>query len=288
VVAPRDSTADDRGHTSRVQMTVFGPSQVVRRRPLFLQTIFHLLDESANALALARIVEPSATIAQALPLPGKICDGDLITVRLLADSRVDVDESTQSLMWRGTTLAAQFSIQLPWIDWRSEYLFTVEVDLAGCPVGRCKFRLSVGKSSVTKEATRAYGSLSRYQRAFVSYASEDRSIVADVAQLLEIQGIDYFLDQISQRAGTDWRAEIEKNIETADLFLLCWSRHAATSKWVAREIEWALRTQRRNGGRHPDIRPFVLDGPPIAPPPRALRHLHFNSASRLLKQANAQ
>jgi hypothetical protein len=269
-------------------MTVFGPAQVWRRKPFFLQTIFHLLEESSNALALARIIEPSATIAQALPLSGKVRDGDPIEVRLLADSRVHVDERTQALIWRGSTLAAQFSIQLPWLDWRSEYLFTVEVDIAGCPVGRCKFRLSVHNSATNRgEANRAYGSLSRYQRAFLSYASEDRSIVADVAQLLEVQGIDYFIDQISQRVGANWRAEIEKNIETADLFLLCWSRHAATSKWVAREIEWALRTQRRNGGRHPDIRPFLLEGPPFVPPPRALRHLHFNSATRFLKQASA-
>jgi hypothetical protein len=266
-------------------MTVFGPSQVRRRQPFFLQTIFHPVGADSEALALARVVEHQPAIAQVLPIPGQVRDGELVTVRLRAQSRVRVDELSQTLRWAGETVAAQFSIDLPWLDWRKEYLFTIEVDLSGCPVGRCKFRLSVSKSKDQAPVARAYGSLDRYQRAFLSYASQDRSVVADLAQLLELQGIDYYLDQISQRVGSEWRREIENNIENADLFLLCWSRHAAASEWVAREIRWALRAQRRTAARRPDILPFVLDGPPIAPPPRALRHLHFNSATRLLKES---
>jgi len=85
----------------------------------------------------------------------------------------------------------------------------------------------------------------------------------------------------------DRRSSLEDNIEKSDLFLLCWSRHAAASDWVAKEIEWALRTQHRTGGLRHDIRPFILEGPPIALPPPSLQHLHFNSATRLLKQSVA-
>jgi type VI secretion system protein ImpJ len=268
---------------SRIQMTAFGPSQIRRRKSFFLQTIFHLIGADEKASALARVVDPQPAIAQKLALPGTVSDGEIITVRLLANSRVRVDEFTQTLQWRGETVAAQFSIELPWIDWRSEYLFTIEVDIGGCPVGRCKFRLSIGRKEAGETERRVFGSLSRYQRAFVSYASEDRSIAADVAQLLEIQGIDYFLDQISQRVGSEWRREIEKHIEDADLFLLCWSRHAANSTWVKKEINWALRTQKSTGDR-PEIRPFIIGGPPIPLPPKSLRHLHFNSPTVLLKR----
>jgi type VI secretion system protein ImpJ len=292
LVPPTHSSAlenlirDDHGAraptASRIQMTVFGPSQVRRRKPFFLQTIFHVVGADEKALALARIVEPQPAIAQALPLPVKVRDGEIITVRLLSDSRVSVDESKQTLQWRGDTVAAQFSIELPWIDWRNEYLFTVEVDVAGCPVGRCKFRIAVDHGRTENASKHVYGSLSRYHRVFLSYASEDAAVVADLAQLIEIQGMEYFLDKLSLRSGSAWQTELEKHIQNSDLFLLCWSRHAATSEWVAKEIEWALRTQRQTGGQ-PDIRPFVLDGPPIARPPRALRHLHFNSATRFLK-----
>jgi hypothetical protein len=287
-VSTTGSSGAGRRDKSRIQMTVFGPSQVRRRRPFFLQSVFHLVGEDDKALALARVAEPHSTIAQALPLPGKVREGETINVRLLADSRVSVDESSQTLQWRGDTVAAQFSIELPWLDWRREYLFTVEVDLAGCPVGRCKFRIAVDRGRTESMSTHICGSLSRYHRVFLSYASEDMAVVADLAQLIEIQGMEYSLDKLSLRTGSEWQTELHQQIEKSDLFLLCWSQHAATSKWVAKEIEWALRTQRETRGLRPDIRPFVLDGPPSAPPPRSLRHLHFNSATRFVKQSARQ
>jgi TIR domain len=275
----------DPTHISRIQMTVFGPAQVTRRERFFLQTIFHAAWADDAALARARVAEPRPAVADVLPLAGRISEGETVTVRVRADARVNLDECEQTLPWTRDIAVARFVVQLPWWSWRQEYLFTVEVDFSGVPVGRCKFRLTVGKRGVDTEPTHAHGTLGRYQRAFVSYASEDASIVADVVQLLEVQGLEYFLDQVSLRSGCTWRTELEENIEKSDLFLLCWSRNAAASEWVAKEIDWALQTQRRTGGLRPDIRPFILEGPPIAPPPRSLQHLHFNSATRLFKQS---
>jgi Bacterial Type VI secretion, VC_A0110, EvfL, ImpJ, VasE/TIR domain/FHA domain len=270
--------------SDRVQMTVFGPERVARRQRLFLQAVLHPFGAEGAAREVAEIAEKRSAVAQVLPLPGQVRIGATVTVRIRSDPRVAIDEPEQTLHWTGDIVAKQFAIQLPWVDWRRDYLFIVEVDVDGCPLGSCKFRLSVANKGVIDGVPRACGELHRYRHAFLSYASEDRSIVADMAQLLEIQGIDYFLDQVSLRSGSIWRRELEKNIENADLFLLCWSRYAAESEWVQKEIDWALRTQRRTGGLRPEIRPFILGGPPIPRPPKSLRHLHFSSAAVLLKR----
>jgi hypothetical protein len=282
-----DLVCSDSPARSRVQMTVFGPAAVRRHERFLLQAIFHEFGADNAALGRSRVAEPTSAVAQTLPLPGSISYGESIAVRLLADQRVRIDEPVQVVQWRSEMVAVEFAVRLPWLDWKRDYFFTAEIDVGGCPIGRCKFRVRIADRASHRESPVRHGQISRYEHAFLSYASEDAAVVADVAQLLEIQGISYFLDKVSLRLGTDWRSELEKQIDNCDLFLLCWSRHAAASSWVAKEIDWALQTQRRTAGTRPDIRPFILEGPPIPSPPPQLRHLHFGTAARFVKESAA-
>ncbi|MEL6815959.1 MAG: toll/interleukin-1 receptor domain-containing protein, partial [Cyanobacteria bacterium J06598_3] len=59
-------------------------------------------------------------------------------------------------------------------------------------------------------------------------------------------------------------------------FLLCWSSSAKASKWVLKEAEYALALQDKDEFQRPDIKPVILEGPPIVPPPEGLEDLHFN------------
>jgi hypothetical protein len=68
------------------------------------------------------------------------------------------------------------------------------------------------------------------------------------------------------------RSELYRQIDRCDLFLLFWSQAAKDSEWVRREVKYALGL----GKRVPEIRPVVVEGPPVPLPWDELAHLHFN------------
>src|SRR5262249_37325213 len=107
--------------------------------------------------------------------------------------------------------------------------------------------------------------------AFISYASADRSKVLARVQMLNLVGIQYFQDVLSLGPGDKWETEIYRNIDSCDLFLLFWSKAARDSEWVMKEVRYA-----KNRPQPPEIRPVILEGPPVIPPPDDLSDLHFN------------
>jgi hypothetical protein len=114
-------------------------------------------------------------------------------------------------------------------------------------------------------------SADRYTQAFVSYASQDRPKVLPRVQMLGTVGIHFFQDVLDLDPGDRWEQKLYTHIDRCDLFLLFWSRAASQSEWVLREVRYAL--SRRSP---PEIRPVIIEGPPIVPPPPELAHLHFN------------
>ena len=61
-----------------------------------------------------------------------------------------------------------------------------------------------------------------------------------MAQAYKAQGVDYFLDRDYLKAGDIYPKKIQDYINSADLFVLCWSRNAAESDYVAKEKAQAL------------------------------------------------
>ncbi len=75
------------------------------------------------------------------------------------------------------------------------------------------------------------------QRVFISYSRADRQRVAGLASLLEALEHDVFMDQRSIRPGKRWKKKLEEELQSADVLLVFWTRHAARSDWVRREYE---------------------------------------------------
>jgi len=116
----------------------------------------------------------------------------------------------------------------------------------------------------------------RYQKAFISYASEDRPIVLKRVQMLNAVGIQYFQDLINLGPGDRWEKELYKNIDDCDLFLLFWSGSAKKSTWVHKEIQYAVTRKQGDEYAPPEIKPVIIEGPPIPQPPEELQHIHFS------------
>ena len=89
-------------------------------------------------------------------------------------------------------------------------------------------------------------------------------------------GIRYFQDVLDLEPGDAGKKVLYRQIDDCDLFLLFWSGAAKRSEWVRREVEYALRRKAGDDFAPPEIRPIILEGPPVVPPWEELAHIHFN------------
>lgn len=78
---------------------------------------------------------------------------------------------------------------------------------------------------------------------FISYAKEDREGVAHFASALSDEGYDVWWDT-SLLSGDEWRAEVERQLKAAGAVIVCWSKAANESRWVAQEAEEARRLRK--------------------------------------------
>jgi TIR domain len=87
---------------------------------------------------------------------------------------------------------------------------------------------------------------------FISYSHTDAELIEPVVGLLRgLVGL-VFQDIYGIQPGKKWRDEIERAISMADLVVLFWCVHSASSEEVQAEYQLAL-----NGGR--DVLPVLLD-----------------------------
>jgi hypothetical protein len=197
-----------------------------------------------------------------------------------------VNEADAVLTWRGRPTAAQFEVTVPAAAPGTEAIGRIRFAVAGVPAGTLRFKVALAARGFAVE----HGALReaeavRYRRAFVSYSAQDRAEVLRRVQAFRIAGLSIFQDALDLDPGERWERALYREIDQCDVFLLFWSRAAAASEWVAKEIAYALARKAGNEDQPPAIQPVPIEGPPPPPPPEALRQLHFNDA--LLAQIQA-
>ena len=179
-----------------------------------------------------------------------------------------VEMRSQQLTWRGRPEACNFLVTFPDVQSARDFFPVIQLSLDGTPIGRIQFKLSAVPQLATDTINVAPcgEKAGRYRYAFLSYASKDRKEVLKRAQSLRATNIDFFQDILSLDPGDRWENKLYSQIDRCDLFLLFWSKAAAESEWVLKEIEYALDKRRASGENVPDIKPIVLETPPPLPP----------------------
>jgi HEAT repeat protein len=158
-------------------------------------------------------------------------------------------------------------------DFKSEVALngTVDYFVAGLIIGRNAISIFVTNEadfpSVAPLPERSMNSL--FQTIFASYAREDLTVVERLSKAYKVLGNQLLLDVEILRSGNDWRRELSKFIEQADVFQLFWSHAAAQSANVEAEWRHALGLERSGF-----VRP-VYWNKPMPSPPLELRGLHF-------------
>jgi TIR domain len=268
-VEPQESPGDT------VVCTVFAPPSAAPGESILVQAFAHLPEQTDDAAAIARELDLDALRRTFRSLAAPVPVGSRLDFELRMPG-LEVDDPVASLVWRRRSEAVQFGVRVPTSAPEGAVIGTLEVSLDSAPIGQIKFKLAIDRHAAQADNEPQGDHARRYTAAFISYASKDREKVLARVQMLSVIGVEYFQDLLSLEPGDRWEKKLELGIDKCDLFLLFWSSEAKESQWVRREVQYAL--DRRGGDElsPPEIRPVILEGPPIVKPWEELAHLHFN------------
>ncbi len=78
-------------------------------------------------------------------------------------------------------------------------------------------------------------------RVFLCHSSDDKPIVRDLYQQLQLSNVDAWLDEEKLLPGQDWKEEVRKAIMNSDAIIVCLSNKAITKAgFIHKEIKYAL------------------------------------------------
>ncbi|MFB2898341.1 TIR domain-containing protein [Aerosakkonemataceae cyanobacterium BLCC-F50] len=260
-----------------VDCSVFSPPAVACGDMFLVQVFVHLPEQAEIAQQQAEQSDSETKKLGVKSLGIPIERGTELSFSL-SIPKLEVDEPIQELIWNGTANSVQFGVTVPADLTQKTLIGTVTVSQNSIPIGHLKFKLSITASgSANSSQPQPVGEAARiYKKAFVSYSSKDRQEVLKRVQALAVTGIEVFQDVLNLEPGDRWEKELYRHINECDLFLLFWSTAAKESKWVLKEVLYALERQGKDGLNPPEIIPVIIEGPPLVPPPEQLQHLHFN------------
>jgi hypothetical protein len=176
---------------------------------------------------------------------------------------------SETLVWNGRFASVYIYLGLPAAFDKKQLRLQGRVYSGDAVVTDLKMLLRVGDPQPQEVACEKCA----LRSAFISYASADRAQVVSRIQGIQLAApdLDLFFDVENLQRGEHWEPRLYKEIEKRDLFYLFWSKNAAASPWVAKELQYAL------AHKDPDsIDPVPLDPPDECPPPDALKDRHFN------------
>lgn len=232
------TTTDSASFAEKVNSSIFAPSETKRGDFMLVQVFLYRDDEERVVTCKAAEVDPDAHRQNYTPLSVKLKVGDRVKAKLTMSGKdMEVDESIQEMIWQGHYTDCQFGVFVP-EDYRpSSMIGTVMLTVNDIPCGRMMF-----KTKIVSQPQKLYAKIESkaFQKIFISYSHKDESTVKFFAKAFQAQGVDYFFDRHYLKAGDVYPLMIKEYINSADLFILCWSKNAAESDYVTFERRHAL------------------------------------------------
>jgi hypothetical protein len=255
-----------------VDCSLFAPSSAAAGDEILLQAFAHLPEHADEARARAKEQDEAATRRGYTTLDTAIARGSILSFEL-GLAQATVDGGVQHLIWHGATAYVAFTARIADTA-KGNVGGRLIISQDGVPIGRIVFQIKVG--AVAGAAVQPTGEARRYHKAFISYASKDRTEVLKRVQMLRLHRIEYFQDVLSLDPGDRWEQQLYKHIDDADLFLLFWSSAALASEWVKKELDYAAARKHGVPEADPDIVPVIIEGPPPPAAPAGYGYLHFD------------
>lgn len=222
---------------SEVFSSIYAPAEVKRGAHLLAQVYLHLYDETEQVKAHAQMADKNAEQRGYIPLSLNLKKGDNVDIEFHVDGESRLMSERKSITWRGSFTKCTFKYHVPKDIDIEELSCEANLFVNGALIGEMTFLTQIVESP-RKLNTEILSH--RFKKIFISYAHEDYSKVKFMAQAYKAQGVDYFLDRDYLKAGDIYPRKISDYINSADLFILCWSQNAAESDYVGLERSQAL------------------------------------------------
>lgn len=218
--------------------SIFAPAEVKRKSHMLVQVYLHLLEETEKVVSLAQESQKAAQRRDYIPLQCKLKKGDKVDVLLNIYGESLLMSDKKSMVWQGSFTKCSFDYRVPEDIGVDELSCKAILAVGGVPVGEMNFITEIVVDTPRNLNTEI--NAHNYRKVFISYAHKDEPNVKFLAKGLELSGIDYFFDRKYLKAGDVYPQVIKDYINSADLFVLCWSANASQSEYVKKEYTQAL------------------------------------------------
>ena len=220
-----------------VYSSIFAPSEVKRKSHMLVQVYLHLYEETEEVKALARESDKDAERRDYIPLQHKLKKGDKVDVLLNIYGVTLLMTDQKSVVWQGSFTKCSFDFFVPEDIGIDELSCVAIVAVNGVPYGELKFITKIVDSprQLNPEII-----AHKYSKVFISYSHQDESKVRFLHEGLELGSVPHFFDRNYLKVGDVFPLVIQEYINSADLFILCWSENAAKSEYVQKERTKAL------------------------------------------------
>lgn len=227
--------------------SVFAPAEVKRKSRMVVQVYLHLLEETEQVISLAKEAQKDAIRRDYIPLQCKLKRGDNVDVQLNIYGESLLLSEKKSLAWQGSFTKCSFDYFVPKDIDVDELCCIAFLTVNSAQVGEMRF-----VTQIVEQPKELHPEVfaRQYKKIFISYAHQDESKVKYIARAYDAQGVDYFFDRHYLKPGDIFPLKIKEYIDSADLFILCWSANAAQSDYVDLERRQALERA------FPKVKPF--------------------------------
>jgi hypothetical protein len=233
----KEIAAENASHSDNVFATVFAPAEVKRKSNMMTQVYLHLAEESKAIMTLSCAADKKAEIRNFTPLSINLRYGEKVDVELNIYGSELLMSERKSLIWMGKFTQCAFRYFVP---------EDIDVEELYCEVNIIIRQAMIGDMAFTTQIVENPKNLApqifshKFNKIFISYAREDEQIANTLAFAYRIQDMDYFFDKETLKSGDVYEEKIMEYIDSADLFVLCWSEHAAESEYVTKERHRAM------------------------------------------------
>lgn len=220
-----------------VYSSIFSPAEVKRDSYMLVSVFLHLQEETETVISLAKESDSFATRRGYRPLPCKLNKEDKVDIQLSIIGKTRLFFEKQTIIWPGKITSCSFDYYVPSELDENELCCSAVLTVNGIPIGEMKFITRIVEQPIAcnpKVVTHPY------EKIFISYAHQDEKTVKHYAKAFQLLRRDVFFDRDYLKAGDIFSQEIEKYINSADLFILFWSENAAKSAYVQKELALAL------------------------------------------------
>lgn len=228
---------EEQNKYNEVYSSIFAPAEVKRKSHLQVQVYLHLYEESEIVKSFAQESDKNAERRDYIPLSLKLKKGDKVDVEFNVYGETRLTSERKSIIWQGSFTKCSFDYFVPKDIDVEELSCVALLSVNGVPIGEMRFitRVIEMPRQLNPEII-----AHKYSKVFISYSHQDESKVKFLHEGLELGSVPHFFDRKYLKAGDVFPQVIQDYINSADLFILCWSENASKSEYVQKERLQAL------------------------------------------------